>query len=137
MAKSQTATMITGASGFLGSLVAAALLADQHRRIVLPVRSGAHNNWPLRLRIALLDRGIPDAEVDALLSLAEILELPPAHSIHEMSSWACSRDIEDIVHCAGCVDYFDKKQLHLANVEFTDSLLKVANAWKIKRFFYL
>src|SRR5262245_11178887 len=119
MPKSQTATMITGASGFLGSLVAAALLADQHRRIVLPVRSGAQANCRLRLRIALLDRGVPDADLEALLGLAEILELPPAHSLQEMSSWACSRDIEDIVHCAGCVDYFDTKQLHLANVEFT------------------
>jgi len=129
--------MITGASGFLGSLVAAALLADQHRRIVLPVRSGAQANCLLRLRIALLDRGVHDADLEALLGLAEILELPARHSLQEMSSWACSHDIEDIVHCAGCVDYFDTKQLHLANVEFTGSLLNVAKAWKIKRFWYL
>jgi hypothetical protein len=45
--------------------------------------------------------------------------------------------VDEVVHCAGCVDYCDKRRLQLANVELTCGLLKCARRWGVERFIYL
>jgi nucleoside-diphosphate-sugar epimerase len=138
MPNSQPATLLTGGSGFLGSLTAAALLAEAARPLVLPVRPG-HSaiECKNRLKIALRDRGVADREVEALIALVAVVELPSLDRLGELDGIASRFEVDEIVHCAGCVDYFDKRRLQLANVELTSRLLATARPWGLRRFIYL
>jgi nucleoside-diphosphate-sugar epimerase len=132
------ATLLTGGSGFLGTLTAAALLTPEARPLVLPLRPG---NSPAecraRLRIALRDRGVADGDAEALMALVAVVELPPLERLGELDAVASRYAVDEIVHCAGCVDYFDKRRLELANVELTSRLLATARPWGLRRFIYL
>jgi len=71
------ATLVTGASGFLGGLVTAALLATERRPVVLPIRpSSQPAACRDRIRQALADFGVPGDDLDELLALATLVELP-------------------------------------------------------------
>jgi nucleoside-diphosphate-sugar epimerase len=142
MTGTDDATLVTGASGFLGGLVAAALLADGRRPLVLPVRpKPAQKSAPeacrARLRAALTDRGLPSEEADERMRRVEVIEAPPAERLAELDAIAASSRVREIVHCAGCVDYFDVAGLQAANVELTAAWLERARRWRVGRFVYL
>lgn len=131
------ATLVTGSSGYLGSLVSAALLADERRRLVLPIRPAtAPADCLARIRVALRDYGVSH-QADDLMRLVKIVELPSLDNFRELDQVARSMNVNEVAHCAGCVDYFDKRRLHLANVELTSKLLDRARRWQISRFLYL
>jgi nucleoside-diphosphate-sugar epimerase len=134
----QPATLLTGGSGFLGALTAAALLVEEARPLVLPVRPGASAfECKNRLRTALRDCGVADRDGDDLMALVAVVELPPLERLGELDAVASRFQVDEIVHCAGCVDYFDKRRLQLANVELTSRLLATARPWGLRRFIYL
>jgi nucleoside-diphosphate-sugar epimerase len=129
------ASLITGGNGFLGGLAAAALLAEEKRRILLPVRpTVAPGDCLARIRLALLDRDVPEQLADELMGLVSVVELPPLDRLRDLAS---SMEIDEIVHCAGCVDYFDKRRLQTANIDFTSKLLDAGREWGVRRFLYL
>jgi nucleoside-diphosphate-sugar epimerase len=131
------ATLVTGASGFLGGLVTAALLAEE-RRVLLPVRDTRSANTTLDLiRCALLDRGFIEQDAHELLRLATIIELPPLERFQELTTIPEAVQIDEIVHCAGCVDYFDRRRLKAANIDLTSRLLEAAKIWSVRRFIFL
>ena len=138
MPNSQPATLLTGGSGFLGTLTAAALLAEEARPLVLPVRpANGAVECKSRLKIALRDRGVSDRDAEALTALVTMVELPPLDRFGELDAVASQFKVDEIVHCAGCVDYFDGRRLQLANVELTSRLLATARPWGLRRFIYL
>jgi nucleoside-diphosphate-sugar epimerase len=138
MPSSKPATLLTGGSGYLGTLTAAALLAEEARPLVLPVRPGrSAEECRRRLRIAVGDRGVADRDAEALLALVAVIELPPLDRLGELDAVATRFQVDEIVHCAGCVDYFDKRRLQIANVELTARLLAAARPWGLRRFIYL
>lgn len=135
MTNSVGASLITGASGFLGGLAAAALLDQEKRRIVLPVRQTvAPRDCLTRIRLALSDRGVPEERAAELMQLATIVQLP---SLDRFDDLPFATEIDEIVHCAGCVDYFDKRRLQIANIDFTSALLKAGRKWGVNRFLYI
>jgi len=132
------ATLITGASGFLGGLVAAAILATERRRVVLPIRSTSDpSQCRHHIGEALRDLGVPAGEVDVIMGLASVVELLALDRFDDLNADAAKHRIDEIVHCAGCVDYFDEASLQLANVDLTGRLLQSARAWGVRRFVYL
>ncbi|HKR50708.1 MAG TPA: SDR family oxidoreductase [Pseudonocardiaceae bacterium] len=132
------ATLLTGASGFLGGLVTAALLASERRRVVLPIRTTSDPaQCQQRLQRALLDYGVRERELDGLMQLATIVELPAGDRFEDLNDEAVTNRIDEVVHCAGCVDYFDDEYLKLANIDLTARLLRSSREWGVRRFVYL
>lgn len=104
----------------------------------MPIRGTASSAACLeRLRCALAQRGFTPERIDDLLPLVEIVELPPSERLAELSPAVAAAGVDDLVHCAGCVDYFDKRRLELANVTLTSRLLETAQHWDIRRFCYI
>jgi nucleoside-diphosphate-sugar epimerase len=138
MPSAQPATLLTGGSGFLGALTAAALLAEEAHSLVLPVRPGnSVVECKTRLKTALRDRGVANRDSDALMARVAVVDLPPLDRLGELDAVAARFQVDEIVHCAGCVDYFDKRRLQLANVELTARLLATARPWGLRRFIYI
>lgn len=138
MSDRRRATLIIGASGFLGGLVTSALLAEEGRRLLLPIRPvNGPRDCLARIRLGSRDRGVPEQDVDDLLRLATVVELPALDRLGDLDDVASANGVDEVVHCAGCVDYFDKRRLQLANVELTTKLLEVARRWDVRRFLYL
>jgi nucleoside-diphosphate-sugar epimerase len=132
------ATLVTGASGFLGSLAAAALVAHERRPVVLPIRAAADpSQCRQRLREELLACGVPHPHVADLIHLAAVTGLPALSRFSDLAALAAAAGVDEIVHCAGCVDYFDDKGLQQANVELTARLLETARTLGVRRFIYL
>jgi nucleoside-diphosphate-sugar epimerase len=135
---SQNASLVTGATGFIGSLVVAALLAEERRQVVLPIRRIARaHECRTYIRTGLRDRGVPDWLEDELMTLVIIVELPDPDRLMELTGIAERYHVDEIVHCAGCVDYYDTKVLELANVRLTTKLLDAARSWSVSRFIFV
>jgi thioester reductase-like protein len=133
-----SATLVTGSTGFLGCLVTAALLHEERRRLVLPIRSMARAEDCLAaIRIGLQDRHVSEELQNELLQLASVVELPSLDRLRELSQVAMRLGVDEIVHCAGCVDYFDTERLNQSNIALTDGLLTIARSWNAQRFVFL
>jgi nucleoside-diphosphate-sugar epimerase len=131
-------SLITGGTGFLGSLVAAALLSEERRRLLLPIRTlTAMDHCLAHIRLGLRDRAVPEQLADELMRLVTVVELPALDRLSDLDEVAIAMHVDEVVHCAGCVDYFDKERLQLANVELTSQLLDVTQSWDVRRFIYL
>jgi nucleoside-diphosphate-sugar epimerase len=131
------ATLIAGGSGYVGGLVASALLADEDRCAVLPLRNLAKVGECLsRLRLALVDYA-PAAPVEDLLRRVTIVALPSVGSFAELDRTIAEFGVDEIIHCAGCLDYFDRSRLISANVELTARLVEAARRWTLDRFIYI
>jgi len=132
------ATLVVGSNGFLGSLVMAALLVDKKRPLLAPVRAttSVEGYWE-RLQQALYDMGVMERDVRELQSLVTLTELPPLGQFDNLDRYAASMNVDEIVHCAGCVDYFDTRRLQLANIDLTKALIDVGRRWNTQRFVFL
>jgi nucleoside-diphosphate-sugar epimerase len=131
------ATLVTGGNGFLGGLVSAALLVGTDRRLVLPLRTTTD---PVRCRAQLLDAlrdlGAPEAGLAELLGRVTLVELPTGGRVGDLDR-AIGTEVDEIVNCAGCVDYFDEESLRRANIDYTRHLLRAGRTWGIDRFVHL
>jgi dTDP-4-dehydrorhamnose reductase len=136
MNKTACATLLTGASGYLGGLVAAALLMHERRRLLVPLRAVAPADCMELIRVALQDLGAVDEAAD-LLRLLTFVQLPALDCFDQLDRLATSANVDEIVHCAGCVDYFDNKRLRLANVELTSRVIEAARRWRVRRVIHL
>jgi nucleoside-diphosphate-sugar epimerase len=132
------ATLLTGASGFVGGLVATALLAEEKRRLLLPIRATIDpDDCRARIRVALSDHGVSGRDADELLQLVTVVDLPALDRLGDLDGIVTSLHIDEVVHCAGCVDYYDKRALQFANIDLTCRLVEAARRWNVRRFFYL
>lgn len=128
---------LTGGSGYIGALIAAWLLVNDDCSLILPVREGADPN---------AFRGRLQTEVDALggdmAAVERRLNLYPWRGTADIGNndWAATLDsagIDEIIHCAGCLDYYDRAALTAVNIDLTDWLLVLGKRWKVKRFTYM
>jgi nucleoside-diphosphate-sugar epimerase len=127
--------LVTGVSGYLGKLAAAALLAETDAELILPVR---------RLPVA---RDVEHPVLEELAALGvrvsdehrrRMVIVPYAPDSHAALSEALAPyPAPEIIHCAGCLDYFNENELWATNVEFTRQLLEFAERTAVRRFIYI
>lgn len=128
--------LLTGASGYLGSLIAAGFLEHSAARLVLPVRSHhTADSIHDRLSAAMTKSGkaSPHLDVDRI----RIIPFPKADHWEALAPELRKQGIAEIVHCAGCLDYFDAEALQAVNVDWTKGLLKLGKKLKLERFTYI
>jgi nucleoside-diphosphate-sugar epimerase len=130
------AVVVTGGSGYLGGLVAAALLVEDAATLLLPVRphhSADEVVWHIRFGVESLGREFT-AEHRRRLRL---LPMPSPEGLGALRDEVSDVRVAEIVHCAGCLDYFDKDTLEAVNVDLTRSMLALGQRWSVSRFTYL
>jgi nucleoside-diphosphate-sugar epimerase len=129
------AIVVTGGSGFLGALVAAALLVDDSMTVVLPVRphhTDENVHWHIGFGVTSLGHDYTGALRDRLrvVRLSSLADLGGAPELADLR-------VVEMVHCAGCLDYFDKPTLEAVNVGLTAEMIALARHWQVTRFTYI
>ena len=127
--------LLTGGTGYLGGLIAATLLVNEDVHLLVPVRGKTLEDFirPVRAEI----------EIDGLQfhpsyeSRIHLVELPQFDCLNDLDQAVREFQVDEIIHCAGCLDYFDRRTLEAVNVEFTRNLLAQAKSWSIRRFTYI
>lgn len=130
------AVLLTGGTGYLGALVAEVLLCQEPRRVLALVRDNYDLDSflePIAHEAESKGQPLPPKALDRLT----LVPFTDIDRLAELEPLLRAQGVEEIVHCAGCVDYFDSKQLEWVNVVFTERLLELAVRLKIKRFTYL
>ena len=136
------AILVTGASGYVGRLLAAALLErEPHTTVLAPVR-GKHDHDRIRAAMSSeLSTRDPEARARMLDRLV-LLPLPPTarfatelvpHLRRELAGYA----VTDIVHSAGCLSYFNEAKLREGNEQLTSLMLELARELAVDRFVYV
>jgi thioester reductase-like protein len=129
-------TLLTGASGHLGSLIGARLLAESDNRLIMPVRNR-------HTRESVLARIVHELEVTGhtvpsrMLERVIVLPLPASAEILAMRDALRGHGVTEIIHSAGCVDYFNTHSLNLGNIELTKALVELGQALDVKRFCFI
>ena len=127
--------LLIGASGYLGSLVAAGLLSKKDCRILAPIRSGTSRESLIEKIQAELAADCPDREID--FDRLITVNLPPLSEMNTLSADLQRLVVDEIIHCAGSVDYFDSARLKEVNVDLTSELIALGKKQGVKRFIYL
>lgn len=127
--------LLIGSSGYLGGLIAAGLLESDDCVIVAPIR-GTHTRESV---LAPIREELRCEGVEARIDFARIVTVPlPAEDDWAPLDAIVGRyAIEQIVHCAGSVDYFNSALLHAANIVLTGRLLELARRHAMKRLVFL
>jgi nucleoside-diphosphate-sugar epimerase len=135
-AQGSGAVLITGGSGYLGSLVAATALAESDATLVLPMRE-PHTRESVLAAIAaeLAAEGRPARDED--LARIVTLPLPPLEQIDDLLPVVRSLGVRDILHCAGCLSYFNSSKLQAGNIDLTRAFLSLGKALDVRRFVYV
>ena len=128
--------LVTGATGYMGALIVASLLRDTAAQITCLTRS-VHD------RKALLEPIVEEWEAqahgcwsDAVESRVHQMQLPD--DLADVADLAPQLEgVDEIIHCAGCLDYYDIAKLQAVNVGYTAHLLVLARRLTLKRFMYI
>ena len=128
--------LITGATGYLGSLVAAAFLADGPSRLVLPVRGGRD---PGSVVAGIAGEATRTGRLRSrrVIDRITVVPVPDTASPADLLSALRRFPIDEVIHCAGCVNYFDVKKLRAGNVLLTKAFLDVSQRLRVRRFIHL
>lgn len=127
--------LITGATGYLGRLISATLLARAPQRLLLPVRPHHHED---EVRQALHREAQMSGEPIDESQLQRVTVLPVDHAdLTRVLEQAKAMDVQHVLHFAGCVDYSDPDQLQEINVGLTRRLLELSKRISAQSFCYV
>jgi nucleoside-diphosphate-sugar epimerase len=130
------AILVTGGSGFLGSLAAATVLAESAATVVLPIREQHTRESvlaPIVAELAAEGRRVTESDLARVVTLP----LPPLERIEELVPRLRELGVRDVLHCAGCLSYFNVAKLQQGNLDLTEAFLKLGRALGVRRFLYL
>lgn len=130
------AVCVTGASGYVGRLVAAALLTQETVDVVLPVRD-KYSAADIAAAISNECDTLGTPATAEILRRLHVVRLPPTESMNELGvAWREHR-VRQVIHCAGSLSYFSLSKLKEGNLDLTHALLELAHANDIDRFLYM
>ena len=130
------ATLVTGATGFLGGLIAAKLLAEEPARLVLPVRA-QHSGDAVLVRLATELTVAGTLVTPDLLDRVTILPLPDLDDLPALAPTLRELGVTRIVHAAGCVDYFHTENLAKGNTDLTRAVVRLGQDLHVERFEFI
>lgn len=136
MSANDEGILITGATGFLGGLVVADALARTDAPLVLPLRDpNAAEAVATRLAddAAAIGRTFGSAERNRL----HFVQLPSPERIDELLLALKRHGVADVLHCAGCLSYFNVRRLQAGNIDLTRALLSLGKKLDVRRFVFL
>lgn len=119
--------LLTGGTGYLGSLIAAQLLSDGWAdHLIIPTRQNDTGvNIPQAVHRELVALGqVPD-EFETRMTTVHWQGAETA-SKESLENMLRSGKVDTVIHCAGCLDYFDNQALEAMNVDFTARLTVAA-----------
>jgi nucleoside-diphosphate-sugar epimerase len=128
--------VLTGASGYLGGLIAATLLAEDDVRIMALVRAPfefARLFAPIRAEIEVSGRHFDPEYYRRFIPVT----LPSVERLIELDPVIAEFGARQLIHCAGCLDYFNREALEGVNVRFTSALMDAARRWRFERVTYI
>ncbi len=130
----QNNILLVGATGYLGSLVTAGMLCEGHN-IVAPLRG--ENTRDSLIEKIKEDLAAEDNKTVVDFDRLKTISLPPTQDIPKLAAELKILGVNEIIHCAGSVDYFDISKLKEVNIDLTNSLISLGKELQIKRFVYL
>jgi nucleoside-diphosphate-sugar epimerase len=128
--------LLTGGSGYVGGLIAASLLMHDDVEIIAPVRGSTDLEKflaPIRAEVEMSGRRLDEA----MAARIHIVELPAFESLADLDPIIARYNVREIVHSAGCLDYFNAGALEHVNVNFTRALVAQTERWNAERFIYI
>jgi nucleoside-diphosphate-sugar epimerase len=124
--------LLVGGTGYLGSLIGAALLTQTQDLVVLAARPGhERDDIVARLRMEMTAAG--DA-AGAALERLKLVRLPDPGDRRGYASLFRENRIDEVINCAGTVHYFDVALLKLSNIDLVSDLLAAAKEASVRRF---
>jgi nucleoside-diphosphate-sugar epimerase len=125
--------LLTGGSGYVGGLIATTLLTNEDVEIVAPVRKVDRQKFlePVRAEVLLSGHAFDDALAERI----HVIPLPD--KFEDLDATIKEFRIDEIIHSAGCLDYFNAGALEEGNVELTRKLIEHARRWDVARFIYI
>ena len=127
---------MSGATGYIGALVVASLLRGTNARIACLTRA-VHDRRALLAPIAREWEAQSGGRwSDAVGERIEQVALPD--DLSDLVDLAPAlQGVDEIVHCAGCVDDRDTRRLQAVNVHYTAYMVVLARRLRLKRFVYV
>jgi len=131
-----SAILISGSTGFLGSLLVATALRETEATLVLPIR-GRHTRGATVARIrkeaAATGQPLSDAEIERIV----VLPMPKPERLGDLQPTLAAFGVDEIIHSAGCLSYFNVQKLREGNVELTRSMLALGRSLGVRRFVFI
>ena len=131
------AVLLSGGTGFIGTLIAAVLLGRERRRVVAFVRAG----WRAR---DLMEQILPELGHDAscrekteIFGRLTLLPMPATSALAGCARQLRRLGVTEIVHCAGSTGYFNSAELERSNILLTEGMLELARALRVERFVHV
>jgi nucleoside-diphosphate-sugar epimerase len=128
--------LLTGGTGYLAGLILAKLLVEEHVSFVVLVR-----------RAIELDELLPPIDAEIRLGghpfrsdyreRLRLVTLPDWRRLSDLDGMVRDLGVDEVIHAAGCLDYFNAVELQQVNVEFTRALVAWAATWGCRRFIYI
>ena len=130
--------MLTGGTGFLGALMAAQMLTDGWAdHLVLPSRREvAAGNIPDEIQRELRALGKNPDDFSGQVTTIHWQGAETA-TVERLANTLRAGQADTIVHCAGCLDYFDNDTLQAMNVDFTERLTIAAKRAGVGLFIFI
>lgn len=127
--------LLTGGNGYVGMLLLNTLLAetDVHTYVLLRQQHSA-DRFLGDLVCELTLRGIASAAL--VYDRVTIIPFDSYETLPETLVGLRGK-VDEVIHAAGSVDYFDSEILESANVQFTRAMLEVARVLQVQRFVFI
>jgi nucleoside-diphosphate-sugar epimerase len=128
--------LLTGSSGYVGGLIASTLLIHEHVDIVAPVRPGVDRAKflePIRAEVRLAGYAFDEA----VAARIHLVELPRNGDLQALDAVIAEYAVDEVIHAAGCLDYFNAGALEEVNVGLTARFLDASRRWNVRRFIYI
>ena len=134
--KAGRGVLLTGGSGYVGGLIASVLLVHEDVYLVAPVRRGIERAKflePIEAEVRLSGHEL----TEEMASRIQLVELPSVERLGDLDAVVMDHGLTEIIHSAGCLDYFNAGALEAVNVELTRGFVELARRCRLSRFIFI